>query len=478
MEQETLDQVRPDLTKRASESENRLQGTLPIHAKAQRIQARRPKCIGHFSFGSEANHRGVPASAVETRRQRNEHPLSAADIEVGDHQCDGDWLERPATRPLTRWAFRQGPARIEYNAGKLRSSHFAFEAMQRDSPLQTSLFDFELPDELIAQEPVEPRDRSRLLVVYRRENRWEHHPFAALPELLATGDILVRNNTRVVPARLVGHRVGTGGKWEGLFLRALADGHWELLATTRGRPRPGEQVVVGRGLKLTLISKDEGGRWTVRPESDESPTRLLEQHGSVPLPPYIRKGQEGPADRLRYQTLYAQVPGAVAAPTAGLHFTADVFDRLKERSIDIVDLTLHVGLGTFRPIEADRIEEHTLHAEWAELSELAATRLNKVRRGRTGRIVAVGTTSARVLETAAQADSRFAPFSGETALYLRPGHVFRGVDALLTNFHLPRSSLLVLVSALAGVDLIKAVYAEAIAQRYRFYSYGDAMLIL
>jgi S-adenosylmethionine:tRNA ribosyltransferase-isomerase len=359
--------------------------------------------------------------------------------------------------------------------------------------LETSAFDFVLPDELIAQEPAEPRDHSRLLVIDRRAGRWEHRRFHELPECLAPGDVLVRNDTRVVPARLVGRREATGGHWEGLFLRALADGTWEVLARTRGKPAPGERVVVGRGLRLTLAARGEAGRWTVRPEGpgDEdrdappsasgsaSASALLERYGQVPLPPYIRKGREGPGDRLRYQTLYARAPGAVAAPTAGLHFTDDVFARLGARGVARVDCTLHVGLGTFRPIEAERIEDHVLHAEWAELSPSAAATLNEQRR-RGGRIVAVGTTSARVLETAAMAvgDGTLRPFAGETALYLRPGHVFRGLDALLTNFHLPRSSLLVLVAALAGTDLIRAAYAEAIRARYRFYSYGDAMLIL
>ena len=194
---------------------------------------------------------------------------------------------------------------------------------------------------------------------------------------------------------------------------------------------------MSQGLRLTLESKDEAGqRWAVRPESDEPTTTLLERHGQVPLPPYIRKGREAPGDRLRYQTLYAQVPGAVAAPTAGLHFTEDVFQHLRERAIDIVDVTLHVGLGTFRPIEADRIEDHVLHAEWAELSETTAKRLNEVHRPEGGRIVAVGTTSARVLETAARRQGSFNSFSGETALYLRPGYVFQGLDALADELSL------------------------------------------
>jgi S-adenosylmethionine:tRNA ribosyltransferase-isomerase len=344
--------------------------------------------------------------------------------------------------------------------------------------LQTSAFDFTLPEELIAQHPVEPRDRSRLMVVRRKEGRWEHRTFAALPELLQPGDVLVRNNTRVVPARLIGHREATGGKWEGLFLRVLDGGAWEILATTRGKPLVGERVVVGQGLRLVLQARGDEGRWIVRPGSDEPVPALLDRHGQVPLPPYIRKGREGPGDRLRYQTLYAEVPGAVAAPTAGLHFTEAVFRALDARGIGRVDATLHVGLGTFRPIEAERIEDHVLHAEWGELTPSAAEILNACRE-RGGRIIAVGTTSARLLETAAVlGNGTIAPFAGETALYLRPGHVFRGLDALLTNFHLPRSSLLVLVSALAGVELIRAAYAEAIRERYRFYSYGDAMLIL
>ncbi|WP_435021045.1 tRNA preQ1(34) S-adenosylmethionine ribosyltransferase-isomerase QueA [Tundrisphaera sp. TA3] len=344
--------------------------------------------------------------------------------------------------------------------------------------METSAFDFDLPDALIAQHAVEPRDRSRLMVVRRDSGTIAHHTFADLPDLLAPGDVLVRNNTRVVPARIVGHRVSTGGRWEGLFLRDRPDGSWEILAKTRGRPAPGETVVVGHGLPLTLEARLGEGRWAARPgRGAEGPSRtLLEAHGTVPLPPYIRKGIESEGDRARYQTVYAAVPGSVAAPTAGLHFTDDVFRRLDARGIERLDLTLHVGIGTFRPIEAERIEDHALHAEAAELSPDTAEALNR-KRADGGRVVAVGTTSARVLETSA-ASGRFEPFAGDTALYLRPGHAFRGVDALVTNFHLPRSSLLVLVSALAGVDLIREAYAEAVRLEYRFYSYGDAMLIV
>ncbi|CAN5889476.1 tRNA preQ1(34) S-adenosylmethionine ribosyltransferase-isomerase QueA [soil metagenome] len=343
--------------------------------------------------------------------------------------------------------------------------------------MRTDAFDYDLPADLIAQQPAEPRDRSRLLVVRRATGTWEHRVFEELPNLLAPGDLLVRNATRVIPARLIGVREATGGRWEGLFLRALPEGCWEILATTRGKPRPGERVVVGSGLILILEAKQDGGLWIVRPLDDRPAVALLEEHGTVPLPPYIRKGVEGPGDRVHYQTVYAESPGSAAAPTAGLHFTEAVFQRLQNRGIGWADLTLHVGIGTFRPIEADQIEDHTLHAEQAELTFEAAETINRCR-GSGGRIIAVGTTSARVLETATDNKGRLHPFSGETALYLRPGHDFRGFDALLTNFHLPRSSLLVLVAAFAGLELIQDVYAEAVRERYRFYSYGDAMLIL
>jgi S-adenosylmethionine:tRNA ribosyltransferase-isomerase len=341
-------------------------------------------------------------------------------------------------------------------------------------------FDFELPDDLIAQHPIEPRDHARLMVIDRERRRWEHRIFAELPELLEPRDVLVRNDTKVVPARLAGRRATTGGRWEGLFLRERPDGAWEMLATTRGRPAPGEHVIVGKGLHLVLEERGPGGSWLVRPERqaehDRSAWALLEQHGETPLPPYIRRGREATGDRIAYQTIYAERPGSVAAPTAGLHFTDEVFTRLAARGITWVNLTLHVGLGTFRPIERERLEDHVMHAERAELCAEAASALESRRRAG-GRVVAVGTTSARTLEAAAAGESLQA-FQGEIQLFIRPGHVFRGLDALITNFHLPRSTLIVLVSAFAGFDLTRAAYADAIRERYRFFSYGDAMLIL
>ena len=342
--------------------------------------------------------------------------------------------------------------------------------------MQTSEFDFHLPVERIAQKPAEPRDQSRLMVVSRDALAIEHRVFSDLPNLLREGDCLVRNNTQVIPARLLGVRESTKGKWQGLYLRTLTDGNWEILASTRGHPKAGERIVIEGGLCLTLISQGEAGRWVVRPDSNESALKLLDQFGHVPLPPYIRQGKEDVSDRSCYQTIFASQPGAVAAPTAGLHFTENVLDHLRERRIPSYDITLHVGIGTFRPIEVDAIEDHVLHAEWGNVSIETADLLQDHRQ-RGGRIVAVGTTSARTLETSAR-DGHFAAFSGDTALYLKPGHVFRGINALLTNFHLPRSSLLVLVSAFAGVDLIREAYSIAIREEYRFYSYGDAMLIL
>ena len=318
------------------------------------------------------------------------------------------------------------------------------------------------------------------MVIDRKQGCWEHHTFAELPELLDRRDVLVRNNTSVVPARLVGKRTATGGQWEGLFLREQPNGAWEMLATTRGRPEAGEQVIVGQGLRLELEGRGRAGSWIVRPERendhDGSTWALLERHGQTPLPPYIRRGRESSGDRLAYQTIYAARPGSIAAPTAGLHFTNEVFARLAARRIAWVDLTLHVGLGTFRPIETEQVEDHVIHAEWAELSAQAIATLESRRRDG-GQVVAVGSTSARTLETAAAGET-LQPVCSEICLFIRPGHVFRGLDALITNFHLPRSSLLVLVSTFAGLDLTRAAYADAVRRRYRFFSYGDAMLIL
>ncbi len=245
--------------------------------------------------------------------------------------------------------------------------------------MRTELFDFSLPPERIAQEPVEPRDASRLMVLRRQSQTWEHRRFRDLPELLNRGDVLVRNDTRVVPARLLGTRDETGGRWEGLYLRSHAEGTWEILAQTRGRPIVGETFRIDGGLVLTLEDREPGGNWIVRPDRSDPALTLLEQFGTVPLPPYIRKGREGPGDREHYQTIFARAPGSVAAPTAGLHFTNELLAELAAQQIECLDVTLHVGLGTFRPIATDRVEDHVLHVEWARVTAEVAARLNEAR---------------------------------------------------------------------------------------------------
>jgi S-adenosylmethionine:tRNA ribosyltransferase-isomerase len=339
------------------------------------------------------------------------------------------------------------------------------------------LFDFDLPARLIAQYPAEQRDRSRLLVVNRNEESVGHHQFADLPDLLASGDLLILNDTQVVPARLLGRRERTGGKWEGLFLRQTAQGQWTMLCQTRGRLQQGEYIAVEPGpLRLQLMEKQEGGSWLVE-SSESGPAHLvLQQYGHVPLPPYIRKGQDDVPDRDRYQTVYARQPGAVAAPTAGLHFSDEVFSRLRQRGIDYRFVTLHVGWGTFQPLQDKDVTRHHMHHEWGELPQATVQAIEACRQRR-GRVVAVGTTAVRVLETVA-AFGALRPWSGETDLFIYPPYTFRAVDALVTNFHLPGTTLLLLVSAFAGVDLMRHAYETAIAEEYRFYSYGDAMLIL
>jgi S-adenosylmethionine:tRNA ribosyltransferase-isomerase len=346
-------------------------------------------------------------------------------------------------------------------------------AAERDA----NFLDYELPAHLIAQEPCAERDQARLLVLDRSGATVAHHVFHELPELLTSGDLLILNDTRVLPARLVGRRERTGGKWDGLFLRQLPDGLWELLCQTRGRLAAGETLVLEPGgLRLHLVSRSPLGHWLARPSQAGASLDLLGTNGQVPLPRYIRKGRAVSGDRARYQTVFARQPGAVAAPTAGLHFSPRLFERLKQRGIEWAFVTLHVGLGTFQPIRTADFTQHRLHREWGQLPPDTAEAIARCRaRGR--RVVAVGTTSVRVLETVA-ASGAIRPWSGETDLFIYPPYTFQVVDALVTNFHLPRTSLLLLVSAFAGTDRIRQAYEAAIAQEYRFYSYGDAMLIV
>ena len=342
-------------------------------------------------------------------------------------------------------------------------------------------YDYDLPKEFIAQSPAACRSDARLLVVDRGRKSLEHKHIRDLPEILRTNDCLVINDTRVVPARLVGRRLDTGGHWEGLFLESSPNGLWRILCKTRGRLKPGNTIALisatgKEEVRLKLGVKQPDGQWIARPMAADDAITLLERVGHVPLPPYIRKGQEVAGDREHYQTVYAQAPGSVAAPTAGLHFTAALLDRLHRTGVEVCPMTLHVGLGTFRPITTPSLDEHRMHTEWGQVTQGAIDRIEACR-GRGGRIVAVGTTSVRLLETAS-AEGRLKPFIGHTDLFIRPPYEFRSVDVLLTNFHLPRTTLLVLVRTFGGEELMRRAYDEAIREKYRFYSYGDAMLIL
>jgi S-adenosylmethionine:tRNA ribosyltransferase-isomerase len=363
--------------------------------------------------------------------------------------------------------------------------------------LRLAELQYDLPPELIAQHPVEPRDASRLLVLDRARGRIEHRTFGDIGEYLAAGDCLVLNDTRVIPARFFGQRQ-SGGKVEGLFLREDGE-NWRVLLKPSARLKVGERLAcVGSEVGLVIVARGERGEWLVRPEPAVSPLEWLARFGRTPLPPYIRRGVTGhgdpeAGDTERYQTVYAARPGAVAAPTAGLHFTADLLGRLAAGGVRRADVTLHVGAGTFVPIEAEDLADHRMHAEWYEVTVEALAEIGRAREGG-GRIVAVGTTAARVLESLAAnvasaprgrrglsaitADTAVPHMCGWTDIFIYPPYRFRLVDRLLTNFHLPGSTLLALVMALASPELIRAAYQAAIERRYRFYSYGDAMLIL
>jgi len=341
-------------------------------------------------------------------------------------------------------------------------------------------YDFHLPRDLIAQNPLLRRSDARLMVVNRASGQIDHRHIRDLPEILQRTDCLVFNDTKVIPARLVGRRDRTGARWTGLFLGADEHGVWKILSKTRGKLEPGEAIVViswdvRQTITLRLLSKLEGGVWAVRPEPMGDAMEILGRIGRVPLPPYIRDGEMVAEDVDQYQTVYAQNPGAVAAPTAGLHFTPELLAGLTRGGIPQLRVTLHVGVGTFRPITAERLDEHVMHTEWCTVASETASRLVEYKNSKK-RIVAVGTTVARTLETAASS-GELQPFSGETNLFIRPPYQFHMVDALLTNFHLPRSTLLILVRTFGGDELIRRAYEEAVDERYRFFSYGDAMLI-
>jgi len=350
-------------------------------------------------------------------------------------------------------------------------------------------FDYHLPEELIAQEPPADRAGSRMLVVYRKEGRFEDRQFRDLPLFLGLGDCLALNDTRVFPARLFGHRAGVhslpvgknnpkrqeylSGQVEVLLLRPVsADGKcWEALVRPGRKMRVGERIRFDDRLEGEILARGELGERTIRFETDADPWQEFERIGHVPLPPYIQRSDR-PADRERYQTVFARERGSVAAPTAGLHFTPEILEQCRGRGAEIAYVTLHVGLGTFQPLHAEQVEQARLHTERYRITEENAARMR-----RAGRLVAVGTTSVRTLESAMRCGGMAAQ-DGETELFIYPGFEFRAAGAMLTNFHLPRTSLLLLVCAFAGTDLMLAAYRHAVERAYRFYSYGDCMLIV
>jgi S-adenosylmethionine:tRNA ribosyltransferase-isomerase len=341
--------------------------------------------------------------------------------------------------------------------------------------MKTSDFDYQLPQELIAQTPLEPRDRSRLMVLERTQSSIEHRHFADLPDYLRAGDVLVFNDSRVIPARLQGKKAASGGKVELLLLRRVDSAVWEVLLKPAKRVAVGARLEIGEAddnIAAEVVGEGDEGIKLIRfPEEVQLP-----ELGKIPLPPYIRTPL---ADAERYQTVYARVPGSVAAPTAGLHFTLRLLERLKEKGIELLFVTLHVGLDTFRPVQEEDPLKHPIHKEYGIVTKEVADRLSQAR-GEGRRIICVGTTTVRIIEGAAQASRRsvIEPFQGGVELFILPGYCFRLVDALITNFHLPRSTLLMLVTAFAGRDFVLNAYKEAIARKYRFYSFGDAMLIL
>ncbi len=335
-------------------------------------------------------------------------------------------------------------------------------------------FYYELPQELIAQDPLEDRSASRLLTLDRESGRTEHHIFREIIDILNPGDCLVVNNTRVIPARLVGIREGTGAKVEVLLLKRREENVWETLVKPGKKARPGTKILFGDGL-LTgeVLEVVEDGNRKIRFYYEGIFEEILDRLGQMPLPPYITHQLK---DRNRYQTVYAKHDGSAAAPTAGLHFTPELLQMIREKGIRIAHVTLHVGLGTFRPVKAENIMDHHMHSEFYMVEEEQARLINQTK-AQGGRVIAVGTTSCRTLESASGTEGILKAGSGWTDIFIYPGYEFRLVDCLITNFHLPESTLMMLVSALAGRDKIMAAYAEAVKERYRFFSFGDAMFI-
>ena len=340
--------------------------------------------------------------------------------------------------------------------------------------MNTSEFYYDLPQELIAQTPADPRDSSRLLVYNRAEGSVQHKIFRDIIDFLNPGDALVINDTRVIPARLYGKKQGTGRQVEFLLLNQLSGDTWEVILRPGRKLRPGDRVSFAEELEAEILEKQEDGVTKVKFCFQGSFEALLDEYGNMPLPPYITKRLE---DRERYQTVYAKERGSAAAPTAGLHFTPELMENIKKKGVDIIPVLLHVGLGTFRPVKAERLEDHKMHSEYYSISEESAHRINAVKE-RGGRVIAVGTTSVRTLESAADQEGRVKEQSGNTDIFIYPGSRFRCVDALITNFHLPESTLLMLISAFMGKEQALEVYRLAVQEKYRFFSFGDAMFIV
>ncbi len=349
--------------------------------------------------------------------------------------------------------------------------------------MKTEKLQFSLPPELIAQQPIAVRSDARLLVVDRRSSELIDSRFGKVGDFLRPGDCLVLNDTKVLPARFFARR-GSGGKLEGLFLAESAPGTWEVMLKSARKVKSGEHIYIKDSLKADfckaeVLEKKQDGRCRLKLEATEDIEAILEEVGFPPLPPYIKRDddpQVAEADRLRYQTIYARTAGAIAAPTAGLHFTKQLIEQLKQAGICFAYLTLHVGTATFKPINTENIEDHQMHPEPFGLDKQNTKIINSTK-NKGGRVIAVGTTSTRALETAA-VGSRVEPFDGVTKLFIQPGYEFKIVDAMITNFHLPKSTLLALVAAFAGLEKILAAYKYAVEKRYRFFSYGDAMLII
>ena len=340
--------------------------------------------------------------------------------------------------------------------------------------MRVSEFYYDLPEELIAQEPLEDRKQSRLMVVDKETGVIEHRIFKDIIEYLNPGDCLVLNDTRVIPARLLGEKEGTGGKIEFVLLKNTGGDIWEVILKPGKRARPGARFVFGNGeLKAEVIDIVDEGNRLVRFEYDGVFEQILDKVGIMPLPPYINKKLE---DKERYQTVYSKHKGSAAAPTAGLHFTKELLEQIKEKGIEIAYVTLHVGLGTFRPVKVENILDHKMHSEYYSIKEEDCNKINNAKK-QGGKVIAVGTTSSRVLETIGDQSGLLKPKSGWTDIFIYPGYNFNVVDKLITNFHLPESTLLMLVSALAGRDTIMKAYSEAVKEKYRFFSFGDAMFI-